>query len=144
MRQFDTGSTRNDDTDNLDYEGFLSPIAIQMFAEYMHENQLQADGTMRSSDNWQKGIPTDSYMKSMFRHFFDVWLEHRGLQSREGMNKALSGLFFNVQGYMHEYGKQGKTESPQMTEIKKKAVRKTENDVEDMWVKLSDVRKALK
>jgi hypothetical protein len=102
MRRFSTGATRNDDSQELDYEGFLSPIALKKFAEYMHENRVQADGTIRDSDNWQHGITLDSYMKSMFRHFHDVWMEHRGYKSREGLNKALCGLFFNVQGYLHE------------------------------------------
>lgn len=34
MRKFDTGATRNDDSNNLDFEGFLSPLALQAFAEY--------------------------------------------------------------------------------------------------------------
>lgn len=106
MRKFDSGATRNTDTDNLDFEGFFSPLAMKAFAEYMHENRIQADGTLRDSDNWQKGIPLDSYMKSGYRHFFDWWCEHRGLESREGMRKALCGLMFNLQGYLHELEKE--------------------------------------
>lgn len=109
MRKFDTGATRNDDSNNLDFEGFLSPLALQAFAEYMHKHRLQADGTLRSSDNWQKGIPLDAYMKSGFRHFFDWWSEHRGHGSREGMEDALCGLLFNVFGYLHEIKTQEKT-----------------------------------
>lgn len=105
MRTFKTGATRNDDSNKLDLEGFLSPIALEHFAEYMHKNRVQADGNIRASDNWQKGIELDSYMKSMWRHFFDVWKGHRGLETPEDMITNLSALMFNVQGYLHEYDK---------------------------------------
>lgn len=105
MRTFKTGATRNDDTGKLDFEGFLSPIALEKFAEYMHKNRIQADGNVRDSDNWQKGIDIDSYMKSMWRHFFDVWKAHRGLPTEHDITTNLSSLFFNVQGYLHEYEK---------------------------------------
>ncbi|UOF77994.1 hypothetical protein [Caudoviricetes sp.] len=106
MRKFDSGATRNDDSDALDYEGFLSPLALKAFAEYMHKHRIQADGTLRDSDNWQKGIPRDAYMKSGFRHFHDWWMEHRGFEGREGIEDALCGLLFNVFGYLHEIEKE--------------------------------------
>ena len=102
MRKFETEATRNDDDDKLDYEGFISPLVIHRFAQYMHKHRFQADGVIRNSDNWQKGIPKVSYMKSGYRHFFDWWTEHRGFGSREGMEDALCGLLFNAMGYLHE------------------------------------------
>ena len=102
MRQFETGATRNDDYDQLDYEGFLSPLAIKRFGEYMHRHRVQADGTIRESDNWQKTMPLDSFIKSAWRHFHDWWMEHDGYQSRETMEDALCGLLFNTMGYLHE------------------------------------------
>lgn len=106
MREFESGATRNHNEDKLGYEGFISPIVWQRFAEYMHENRLQDDGTLRTPDNWQKGIPLEAYMDSGFRHFMDWWLEHRRHESREGIEMALCGLLFNVQGYLHEVLKQ--------------------------------------
>lgn len=109
MRTFSTGATRNSDGGKLDFEGFLSGPFLQMFAEYMDEHRVQADGQLRASDNWQKGIPCDAYMKSMWRHFFDLWMLHRGYAGRvengkaTAMQDALCGLFFNVQGYAHEW-----------------------------------------
>ena len=41
-------------------------------------------------------------MKSAWRHFVDVWKEHRGYKSREGMEDALMALMFNIMGYAHE------------------------------------------
>lgn len=102
VRYFPTGANRNPDADKLDYEGFLSPLVIERFAEYMHKHRSIADGTLRDADNWQKGMPKDAYMKSGWRHFVDWWKEHRGLASREGLEDALCGLLFNVMGYLHE------------------------------------------
>jgi len=102
VREFATGATRNNEEGKYDYEGFLSPLVIERFAEYMHKHRLQADGKLRDSDNWQKGMPRDAYMKSGYRHFMDWWKEHRGLESREGIEEALCALLFNVQGYLHE------------------------------------------
>lgn len=102
MRTFTTGATRGDDTEKLDFEGCLSPRVLTRFAEYMREHQTQADGQLRSSDNWQKGIPKDAYMKSLLRHVIDVWTHHRdGAASDKALEDALCACLFNVQGYLH-------------------------------------------
>jgi hypothetical protein len=102
IRQFETGATRDTDEGKFDYEGFLSPLVLERYAEYMHKHRFQSDGNLRDSDNWQNGIPQDAYMKSMWRHFFDVWKEHRGIPSKDGKNEALCALLFNVMGYLFE------------------------------------------
>lgn len=103
MRNFGTGATRNDDTEALDFEGFLSPLSLKAYAEYMHGHRTQKDGSLRDSDNWQKGIPLDSYIKSGFRHMFDWWIEHRtGSGSRDGLKDAICAVIFNASGYLHE------------------------------------------
>jgi len=102
FRTFDTGASRDLDEDKLDFEGFLSPTVLQSYAEYMHSNRKMADGSLRDGDNWQKGIPQDAYMKSLWRHFFDVWCDHRGVKSREDEIRNLNGLLFNVMGMLHE------------------------------------------
>ncbi len=104
MRKFDTGATRDDDTDKLDYEGFLCPLVLERYAEYMHKHREQADGELRDADNWQKGIPKVAYMKSMWRHFMSVWKMHRGYvddDSNDDMEDALCSLLFNAMGYLH-------------------------------------------
>src|SRR5262249_20215749 len=58
-RIFKTGATRDTDTGKLDYEGFLSPLVLKRYAEYMHQHRVMKDGAMRASDNWQRGIPLD-------------------------------------------------------------------------------------
>ena len=103
-RVFSSGATRDQDTSKFDYEGFLSPLVVERFAGYMHHHRIQPDGTTRDSDNWQKGIPLASYMKSMWRHLITVWHHHRGLQQigGEDLENALCGVIFNAQGYLHE------------------------------------------
>lgn len=103
MRQFPTGATRDADQDKPDYEGYLSPLVIAAYGRYMTKHRRQTDGSLRASDNWQKGIPLDAYVKSGWRHFLDWWSAHRGWDSRAGMEDALCGLLFNVMGYLHEW-----------------------------------------
>ena len=102
MRQFETGATRDTDDGKYDYEGFMSPLVIERFAEYMHKHRFQADGKVRDSDNWQRGMPLDAYMKSGFRHFVDWWKIHRKLPVKDTLEDVLCAILFNVQGYLHE------------------------------------------
>lgn len=103
MRTFKTGATRQDDKNKLDFDGFLSPLAIEAFAQYMHKHRFQADGVLRPSDNWQKGIPRDAYMKSMWRHFFETWKAHRiYCANQEEQIENLCAIIFNAQGMLHE------------------------------------------
>jgi len=102
IRTFETGATRDTEEGKLDYEGFLSPIVLEKFAEYMNRHRKQSDAQLRDSDNWQKGIPIVTYMKSLFRHFMDLWKEHRGYRSRDGIEDALCGIIFNAMGYLFE------------------------------------------
>lgn len=107
-RKFETGATRDTDEGKYDYEGFLSPLVLERYGQYMNKHRKQSDGKLRDSDNWQKGIPQTAYIKSAFRHFFDWWKEHRGLPSTEGLEDALCALLFNVMGYLHEHLKRKK------------------------------------
>lgn len=107
MRSFETGATRNQDASRVDPEGFLSPLVIERFCEYMNINRVQKDGSLRDSDNWQKGIPKDVYMKSAWRHFLHLWLRHRGMTVNDAhaahtMEEDICALLFNLQGYLHE------------------------------------------
>jgi hypothetical protein len=104
MRKFEGGATRDDDTDKYDYEGFLSPIVLERFASYMHKNQVQADGKLRESDNWQKGMEPSVYLKSALRHIHKWWKLHRstGIESTDEAVDAMCGVLFNTMGAMFE------------------------------------------
>ncbi len=105
MREFATGATRNVDNNKPDFEGFFSPLVLERRAQYMHKNRHQADGKLRDSDNWQKGIPFNAYMKSAFRHFFEWWKTHRDHSPAVELDtteEAICALMFNCEGYLHE------------------------------------------
>ncbi|PWT80208.1 MAG: hypothetical protein C5B44_05735 [Acidobacteria bacterium] len=111
MRQFESGATRDSDVEKFDYEGFFSPLVLERRARYMHKHRKQADGKLRDSDNWQRGIPLTAYMKSGFRHFHDWWRFHRTfvLSGKPVSNfcfdlieDSICALMFNCEGYLHE------------------------------------------
>lgn len=103
MRKFDTGATRDDDTDKPDYIGYLSPDVLKRYAAYMLKHQVQADGQRRASDNWKKGMGKAVFIRSAFRHVMDWWTEHEGKGSRDGLEEAICALLFNAMGYLHEH-----------------------------------------
>lgn len=112
MQKFDTGATRSADEHKHDFEGFLSPTALEAYGDYMTRHRYQRNGTVRSSDNWQKGIPMHKYMASLVRHVFDLWRAWRGTTVYDKdsplhdapmtMLDICSAILFNVQGLMHE------------------------------------------
>lgn len=108
MRTFESGATRDNADNKLDYEGFLSPRVLELYAQYMHKHRIQPDGNMRDSDNWQKGIPIEAYRKSLLRHTiqaFGVWrgqnvIDDKGVAVTE--HDALLAVLFNTMGLLHE------------------------------------------
>lgn len=136
MRTFETGATRDDDATKLDFEGFLSPFALKRYAEYMNSHRVQADGKLRDSDNWQKGIPLVTYMKSLFRHMLDVWRIHRGLKATDNkgdvdIENALCAVIFNASGYLHEYLKKTEVPKPEQEESECDDCRKCKISITD-------------
>lgn len=105
IRTFETGATRDSDVNKFDYEGFLSPLVLERYGAYMHKHRKQSDGALRPSDNWQKGIPKEQYLKSTFRHFMDLWKLHRGYKTDAELEDTLCALMFNIMGYLFEVKK---------------------------------------
>ncbi|SFZ81684.1 hypothetical protein SAMN02983003_0633 [Devosia enhydra] len=105
VRTFATGANRDLDENKLDFEAFLSPLVLQDYAVYMHGKRRLADGSLRDGDNWQKGIPVDAYMKSLARHWQDLWLHHRGYADLavEDYPTTLAAMLFNVMGAYDVY-----------------------------------------
>jgi len=102
IRTFETGATRDTAEGKLDYEGFLSPEVLCRYAQYLDKHRIQSDGTLRESDNWQKGIARSVYLKSLLRHLMDVWLLHRGCSAFAEREDAVCAVIFNAMGYLFE------------------------------------------
>jgi hypothetical protein len=107
LRIFDGGATRDTAEDKHDLEGFLSPLALQVYCTYMHKHRRQSDGKMRDSDNWQGGFGLSTVMKSAWRHLRDWWTLHRGYPVTEKgkpveIQDAICGVIFNAFCYLHE------------------------------------------
>lgn len=104
IRKFETGATRDADTNKLEYKGFLSPVVMEVFAKYMHQHRIQSDGNLRDADNWKKGIPLQSYESSLIRHIIEWWAAlEKG--DRETMDKIAPAIMFNIQGWVYERNK---------------------------------------
>ncbi len=112
MRTYESGATRDKNDDKFDYEGFLDPEVLEVYGKYMHMHRHQADGQLRDSDNWQRGMPKAEYMKSLLRHVVTGWKIHRGkpvkpervggVETDVTIEMALCGVMFNAMGYLHE------------------------------------------
>ena len=110
IRKFETGATRDTDTGKLDYEGFYSPLVMERFAQYMNKHRVQSDGSLRDSDNWQKGFGENHCnvcFKSLYRHFIDAWFIHRGYKRFDKqrneeitIDEALCAILFNTMAYL--------------------------------------------
>src|SRR3989304_920804 len=80
VRKFDSGAVRDLDKDKFDIEGFLNPLVLHRYFEYMHKHRNMSNGEKRDSDNWQLLFGEkhlDVCIKSLLRHAFDLWLHHR-------------------------------------------------------------------
>jgi hypothetical protein len=102
IRTFSSGASRNPSAGKPDYEGFLSPLVLERYAQFLHKHRQMEDGSLRDSDNWQKGIPITEYMKSLWRHFMDVWKHVRGIPCKDTFEDALCAVIFNASGMLFE------------------------------------------
>ena len=107
VRVFPSGATRTADDHRYDPEGFLAPVVVERYAEFMHRHRQQADGMLRASDNWQKGMPLAAYAKGLWRHVLHFWLRHRGYQPHDpsaepSIEDDLCSIIFNASGYLFE------------------------------------------
>lgn len=103
IRKWKTGADRDIDEGKLDFEGFLNPVVLEIYAKYMNKHQTRKDGTLRESDNWQNLFGEEHFdvcMKSALRHIHAWWKEHRGYKSQEGIEDAICGVLFNAQAYL--------------------------------------------
>lgn len=104
IRVFTTGATRSSLGDKPQYEGYINPLVIKRFGEYMLKHQIQSDGQRRNADNWQKNIDMASLYDSKTRHDMDVWLHSRGYhaEAAEPLEEALCACLFNTMALLKQ------------------------------------------
>lgn len=104
VRVFESGATRSPLGNKLQYEGYLNPLVLKRFAEYMKKHQTQSNGEQRAADNWQKNIPLESLYDSKVRHDMDVWLYARGYEEEmeEDIEEALCAVMFNTMAILKQ------------------------------------------
>ena len=129
MRTFKTGATRGTDKDKIDPEAALSPLVLEAYCSYMREHRLEGPGKPRDDDDWQKGIPIASYMKSLLRHVLEAW---RAYRANGPMNDALFAVMFNTMGMLHENLKRENVVIPTST----KTIKRPESEQE--WLEFHE------
>lgn len=104
---FETGAMRDLSEDKLDFEGCLTPELLTAYAEYMRTTGRMANGTLRNTNNWKKGMPIGGYMKSLWRHMVALHAAYLSDATQdeyggEGEFEAAMAMMFNIQGFVFE------------------------------------------
>jgi hypothetical protein len=104
VRQFNTGATRDTNSNKLAYDKGLSVQVLQRYMEYLSKHRQQKDGTLRDWDNWKRGIPIPVYCESLTRHSLDSVKKYHGLPVPEdaSMEDLLCAVIFNASGWLFE------------------------------------------
>lgn len=123
IRTSATGATRDTSQNKLEIGDYICPEVLIAFSEYMFKHQFQSDGTKRSGNNHKKGFGStpketmDICFASYIRHTLDLWMEHDGFESRDGMIEAMGGAFFNLMDFWAAWLKQQKLEEQSFKDI---------------------------
>lgn len=103
IREFESGATRSDNSNKRDVIGFTSAIADKLYCDYMHKHRVQADGTLRASDNYKKGMPKKAIIESKGRHDLDLRLIYEGYKARGDELDTLCSLRFAIDNLLMIY-----------------------------------------
>lgn len=97
VRQFQTGAIRDLEEGKEDYTETISWTAFKRYAQYMTSKKAKY-----GAGNFKKGIPIESYEKSMIRHL-QKYMENKFEEGQvEVEYDHLSAMVFNIFGIMHE------------------------------------------
>lgn len=117
-RTFETGATKNNDLERIDWIRMISLPALFAYGRYMSKHRRQADGNMREFDNWKGkagtgGIPQAELVESLVRHTLDLAaLQTGNLPMREcDQVETCCAILFNAMGYLHAYLSKGLKDS---------------------------------
>jgi hypothetical protein len=97
FHEFDSGAHRDVQEDKPDLLECLSPLAIWRYGQYMAQASKKY-----GPDNWTKGIPRESYLRSLERHLLQLKMMYKyGYTQEPGVDHA-AAILFNIQGFLHE------------------------------------------
>ena len=107
IRTFSSGATRDTAKGKLSYVKALSPIVLQRYVQYLDGHRKQPDGSMRDFDNWKQGIPEETYLDGLGRHFVAAWLLAQGFSAEDNhgpvtLEDTLCAILFGASGLLHE------------------------------------------
>ena len=104
MKTFDTGATRDEDYDKLNYADGLSEQVDERYLLYLQKHRTLPDGSLRAWNNWKKGIPKDRYRQSLMRHVRHLNKKLMGLPVPEdaSLEDLCCAVRFNVDGLLFE------------------------------------------
>ena len=94
---FATGAQRDTQDGKPNFYECMSPFAYWRYGLYMDKASAKY-----GPDNWTKGIPIESYIKSLERHLVKLKAELKyGIELEPGIDHA-AAIMFNIMGLMHE------------------------------------------
>jgi len=97
MRKFKSGAVRDDDNGKYDFVETISWTAFNRYAGYMTGKKKKY-----GEGNFKKGIPVESYEKSLLRHI-DKYIRNKYENGDDEKNEDhMSAIVFNAFGIMHE------------------------------------------
>lgn len=97
LKEFETGSVRENDDHKPDYVEALSYTALNRYVRFMTSKK-----TKYGANNFKKGIPIESYERSLMRHIDKYFRnKYEGGDDEKG-DDQLSAILFNVFGIMHQ------------------------------------------
>lgn len=97
ITQFESGAIRDTQEGKLDFIETLSYTALSRYIKYMTGKKEKY-----GSGNFKKGIPIDSYEKSLMRHI-DKYMRNKYEGASDELDQDhLSAMVFNIFGIMHE------------------------------------------
>lgn len=95
-RTFETGAIRDSEEGKADYIETISWTAMERYAQFMTENKKKY-----GAGNFKKGIPDESYERSLIRH----WQKYMVNQHEDGNSEPdvchICAILFNAFGLLH-------------------------------------------
>lgn len=97
ITKFKTGAIRDTQEGKIDFVETISFTAHHRYAKYMTEKKKKY-----GAGNFKKGIPIESYERSLLRHI-DKYFRNKYENGSDELNEDhVSAMRFNIDGIMHE------------------------------------------